>query len=108
MTFQVPVISTATSNLQQHTVLTSPALTVWCRARVAQRTPRDDSTWQLLDNSCCCCCCCPAAQVFASLYTLSRNRKTTDWRWTAARVVLEFLQVCVAIGTSPSWVCLHC
>jgi hypothetical protein len=32
-------------------------------------------------------------QVFASLYTLSRNRKTTDWRWTAARVVLEFLQV---------------
>lgn len=29
-----------------------------------------------------------------SLYTLSRNRKTTDWRWTAARVVLEFLQVC--------------
>jgi hypothetical protein len=34
-----------------------------------------------------------AAQVFASLYTLSKNRKATDLRWTAARVVLEFLQV---------------
>jgi hypothetical protein len=33
------------------------------------------------------------AQVFASLYTLSKNRKATDLRWTAARVVLEFLQV---------------
>jgi hypothetical protein len=32
-------------------------------------------------------------QVFASLYTLSKNRKATDIRWTAGRVVLEFLQV---------------
>jgi hypothetical protein len=31
--------------------------------------------------------------VFASLYTLSKNRKATDLRWTAARIVLEFLQV---------------
>uniref|UniRef100_A0A383WLS1 Uncharacterized protein n=1 Tax=Tetradesmus obliquus TaxID=3088 RepID=A0A383WLS1_TETOB len=31
--------------------------------------------------------------VFASLYTLSKNRKATDLRWTAGRIVLEFLQM---------------
>ncbi|KAF8055488.1 tmcC [Scenedesmus sp. PABB004] len=30
--------------------------------------------------------------VFASLFTLSKNRNTTDLRWTVARIVLEFLQ----------------
>jgi hypothetical protein len=42
---------------------------------------------------------CLLLQVFASLFTLSKNRKTTDWRWTAARVVLEFLQVSALLLT---------
>jgi hypothetical protein len=47
---------------------------------------------------------CILLQVFASLFTLSKNRKTTDWRWTAARVVLEFLQVSQAQLTGLSLV----
>lgn len=57
---------------------------------------------------CALCTClntvCILLQVFASLFTLSKNRKTTDWRWTAARVVLEFLQVSQAQLTGLSLV----
>lgn len=53
----------------------------------------------LPSRTCCCCaaitrtCCHWSCQVFASFFTLSKNRSTTDLRWTAARVLLEFLQV---------------
>jgi hypothetical protein len=32
-------------------------------------------------------------QVFASVYILSANRNSADVRWTAARILLDFLQV---------------
>lgn len=47
--------------------------------------------WCITDRFCC------VVQVFASLYTLSKNRKATDIRWTTARVVLEFLQVTLSM-----------
>lgn len=60
----------------------------WCSSCTMAQAKRKVTGTEIV-----CVFICWWAQVFASLYSLSQNRKGDDIRWTVLRVVLEFLQV---------------